>query len=146
MNSLAHTACLRPRLGEESGGMSFIMTCELPSSEAGLRLLQGSDCLEFSFVSDCMGHSPLIADNSFTTKLPADVDEEAFNPSSATITAPMNGEESDKDSMYFILKCRYVLLLRYGDHLSTWAYCIHPKARTVGEKRQEAGTQGLYLG
>lgn len=53
-----------------------------------------------------MGHPPLIADNSFTTKLPADVDEEVFNPSSAAIPTSANGEESENDSMYFVLKCR----------------------------------------
>ena len=67
-----------------------------------LTLIDGS-----SFVSDCMGHPPLIPDNSFTTHLPADVDEEAFGPSSTILPAPTeNVDAPDKSSAYFVLKCR----------------------------------------
>lgn len=62
---------------------------------------------ECSFVSDCMGHPPLIPDNSFTTHLPADVDEDAFSPSSTVLPAPCeNVDGPDKSSAYFTLKCR----------------------------------------
>ncbi|KAI0080387.1 hypothetical protein K474DRAFT_1560025, partial [Panus rudis PR-1116 ss-1] len=36
-------------------------------------------------ISDATGHSTLVADNSFTTRLPADVDEEKFSPSSTSL-------------------------------------------------------------
>ncbi|KAI8989053.1 hypothetical protein BD414DRAFT_415220 [Trametes punicea] len=57
------------------------------------------------FVADCMGHTPLIADNSHTTKVPADVDEEKFTPSSTSLPVPESAE-SDTSSVYFGLKCR----------------------------------------
>ncbi|KAH9925108.1 uncharacterized protein B0H18DRAFT_877465 [Fomitopsis serialis] len=59
------------------------------------------------FVSDCMGHPPLIPDNSFTTRLPADVDEDAFGPSSTILPGVSEtGDGADKGSAYFVLKCR----------------------------------------
>ncbi|KAH9829595.1 fungal-specific transcription factor domain-containing protein [Rhodofomes roseus] len=59
------------------------------------------------FVSDCMGHPPLIPDNSFTTHLPADVDEDAFGPSSLVLPGPSEGNDgADQSSAYFSLKCR----------------------------------------
>ncbi|KAI0357665.1 hypothetical protein OH77DRAFT_1494588 [Trametes cingulata] len=57
------------------------------------------------FVADCMGHPPLIADNTHTTRLPADVDEEKFTPSSTSLPVPDNAD-SDMSSTYFGLKCR----------------------------------------
>ncbi|EMD31709.1 hypothetical protein CERSUDRAFT_69197 [Gelatoporia subvermispora B] len=64
------------------------------------------------FVSDCMGHPPLIADNSFTTRLPAEVDEEQFSPSSMTLPASTGGEGSEKGTAYFVLKCRLAQLVK----------------------------------
>ncbi|KAI0772943.1 hypothetical protein BD413DRAFT_473675 [Trametes elegans] len=58
------------------------------------------------FVADCMGHPPLIADNTHTTHLPADVDEEKFTPSSTSLPVPESAD-SDASSVYFGLKCRY---------------------------------------
>ncbi|KAH9903348.1 hypothetical protein C8Q73DRAFT_633805 [Cubamyces lactineus] len=57
------------------------------------------------FVADCMGHPPLIADNTHTTRVPADVDEEKFTPSSTTLPIPESAD-SDTSSVYFGLKCR----------------------------------------
>ncbi|KAI0634350.1 hypothetical protein C8Q77DRAFT_1055628 [Trametes polyzona] len=57
------------------------------------------------FVADCMGQPPLIADNTHTTRLPADVDEEKFTPSSTSLPTP-DSAESDTSSAYFGLKCR----------------------------------------
>lgn len=67
--------------------------------------------LIYRFLSDAMGHEPLIAHNSFTTKIPCgDVDEEAFGPSSAII--PMvsltNGNTYTGGIKSFEIKCRYV--------------------------------------
>ncbi|OSD00515.1 hypothetical protein PYCCODRAFT_1371201 [Trametes coccinea BRFM310] len=58
------------------------------------------------FVADCMGQPPLIADNTHTTRVPADVDEEKFTPSSTSLPVPENAD-SDVSSVYFGLKCRY---------------------------------------
>ena len=49
-----------------------------------------------------MGHPPMIPDNSFTTKMPVDVDENSFLPSSTSIPVP-----STDASRYFGLKLRY---------------------------------------
>ncbi|KAH9929060.1 uncharacterized protein BXZ73DRAFT_102214 [Epithele typhae] len=61
------------------------------------------------FVADSMGHPPLIADNTHTTHIPADVDEDRFTPSSTSLPIP---ENSDKDSTseYFALKCKLAQL------------------------------------
>ncbi|KAH9947847.1 fungal-specific transcription factor domain-containing protein [Amylocystis lapponica] len=64
------------------------------------------------FISDCMGHPPLIADNSFTTRFPADVDEEQFSPSSTVLPAPPGGENSEKSTAYFVQKCRLAQLVK----------------------------------
>ncbi|THH31821.1 hypothetical protein EUX98_g2365 [Antrodiella citrinella] len=65
------------------------------------------------FISDCMGHSPLIADGSFTTKLPADVDEHHFTSSSTSLAPPsVEGDRSDNCFTYFILKCRLAQLVK----------------------------------
>lgn len=56
------------------------------------------------FVSDCVGHQPLIPDNSFTTKLPMDVDESQFSPLSTTVPRP--SDSCKTDNIYFGLKCR----------------------------------------
>ncbi|KAI0649843.1 hypothetical protein C8Q79DRAFT_901592 [Trametes meyenii] len=57
------------------------------------------------FVADCMGHPPLIADNTHTTRLPNDVDEDKFSPSSTSLPEP-ESPDSDASSAYFGLKCR----------------------------------------
>ncbi|KAI0942812.1 hypothetical protein AcV7_002119 [Taiwanofungus camphoratus] len=64
------------------------------------------------FISDCMGHPPLIPDNSFTTRLPANVDEDQFTPSSTTLPAAPGEEESEKGTAYFVLKCRLAQLVK----------------------------------
>ncbi|OCH88727.1 hypothetical protein OBBRIDRAFT_757687 [Obba rivulosa] len=64
------------------------------------------------FVSDCMGHPPTIADNTFTTRLPAEVDDDQFNPSSTTLPSPPGGEGSEKGTAYFVLKCRLAQLVK----------------------------------
>ncbi|KAI0767379.1 hypothetical protein C8Q74DRAFT_1203680, partial [Fomes fomentarius] len=61
------------------------------------------------FVADCMGHPPLIADNTHTTHLPADVDEDKFTPSCTTLPEVENTNvdpDSDRTSVYFSYKCR----------------------------------------
>ena len=64
-----------------------------------------------------MGHPALVHENSFTTKIPANVDEERFNPSSTTIPVPEEG--SNTSISYFLLRCKYVtrkfLLVPYTD-------------------------------
>lgn len=51
-----------------------------------------------------MGHQPLIPDNSFTTKLPLDVDESQFTPLSTTVPRPPDSCKTD--NVYFGLKCK----------------------------------------
>lgn len=80
-----------------------------------------------------MGHQPLIQDNSFTTKLPLDVDESQFTPFSTI--APRPSDLCKVDNVYFGLKCRYVsafsLRASNADH-------IYPKARAADQKLEEA--------
>ncbi|KAK0205329.1 hypothetical protein DFS33DRAFT_1453618 [Desarmillaria ectypa] len=68
------------------------------------------------FVSDALGHSPLIGDD-FNTKLPvADVDEKVFSHVSTRIPIPKDlaqGSGFSRDGFrYFDVKCRLALLVR----------------------------------
>ncbi|KAK0221016.1 hypothetical protein EDD85DRAFT_270114 [Armillaria nabsnona] len=68
------------------------------------------------FVSDALGHSPLIGDD-FNTKLPvADVDEKVFSPVSTRVPIPKDlaqGSGFSRDGFrYFDVKCRLALLVR----------------------------------
>jgi hypothetical protein len=62
-----------------------------------------------------MGQGPSIQDGTFTTKLPADVDEEQFGPSSTSLPLPLprraGGDPTEVGFAYFIQKCRFVLVL-----------------------------------
>lgn len=51
-----------------------------------------------------MGHPPTIPDNSFTTKLPVEVDENSFSSWSTSIPPP---NVDDRAKRYFGLKLRY---------------------------------------
>ena len=91
--------------------MSIITTCKLTSCSFGalLTLPPGR------FVSDAMGQAPSIQDGTFTTKLPADVDEEQFGPSSTSLPLPIprraGGDPTEVGFAYFIQKCRFVVAL-----------------------------------
>jgi hypothetical protein len=62
------------------------------------------------FVSDCMGHPPLIPDHSYTTKFPADVDDDLFGPASARLPVPAGEGYGTDGFKYFEVKCRCVFL------------------------------------
>jgi hypothetical protein len=59
-----------------------------------------------------MGQVPSIQDGTYTTKLPADVDEEQFSPSSTSLPLPLprraGGDPTEVGFAYFIQKCRFV--------------------------------------
>jgi hypothetical protein len=52
-----------------------------------------------------MGQQPLIAENSYTSRIPADVDEDKFTPSSTIIPQSLS-ENGDAMPTYLSLKCR----------------------------------------
>ena len=58
-----------------------------------------------------MGHPPLIADNTHTTRLPADVEEDKFTPSCMSLPTP-EGTHGDSSSVYFGLKLRLARLVK----------------------------------
>ena len=64
------------------------------------------------FISDAMGQMSSIQDGTYTTKLPADVDEEQFGPSSTSLPLPLprraGGDPTEVGFAYFIQKCRFV--------------------------------------
>ncbi|KAI0046789.1 hypothetical protein FA95DRAFT_1606603 [Auriscalpium vulgare] len=68
------------------------------------------------FVADCVGHAPTIQDNSYTTKMPADVDEEQFGPQSTSLPVPVprraGGDPSEVGFAYFTQKCRLAQLVK----------------------------------
>ena len=62
-----------------------------------------------------MGQPPLIADNTHTTHLPADVDEDKFTPSCVSLPEPVENSiepPSETSSVYFSLKCRLAQLVK----------------------------------
>lgn len=69
------------------------------------------------FLSDSMGQDPLIDDEACTTRLPADVDEDAFHPESTSLPPP----RPENNSGYFIQKCRCVMSIVSWDWSA--AYC-----------------------
>ena len=58
-----------------------------------------------------MGHPPLIADNTHTTRLPADVEEDKFTPSCMSLPTP-EGTHGYSSSVYFGLKLRLARLVK----------------------------------
>ncbi|KAF8273547.1 hypothetical protein EI94DRAFT_1155357 [Lactarius quietus] len=68
------------------------------------------------FVSDAIGQAPSIQDGTFTTKLPADVDEEQFVLSSTSLPLPIprraGGDPTEVGFAYFIQKCRLAQLVK----------------------------------
>lgn len=57
-----------------------------------------------------MGQQSLISETSFSTRIPAEVDDEKFSPSSTTIPAPP--EEGVSSILYFLMRCRLVQTCR----------------------------------
>jgi hypothetical protein len=57
-----------------------------------------------------MNHTPVIQDNTYTTKFPSDVDEGQFNPSSTSLPVPVprgaGGDPSESGFAFFMLKCK----------------------------------------
>ena len=57
-----------------------------------------------------MGQLPIIQDNTYTTRIPADVDEGQFNPTSTSLPVPVprgSGPDSSETGFaFFALKCK----------------------------------------
>lgn len=64
----------------------------------------------FSYMSECMGHTPLIDHEGYNTQLPSDVDESRFRPESKELPPP-NGSTTNHNLSHFVYKCRYVMPL-----------------------------------
>lgn len=56
-----------------------------------------------------MGHASLISEQSFTTHIPAEVEDDLFNPASTSLPA-LSGSDREHRSTYITLKCRFTLL------------------------------------
>ncbi|EKM56676.1 uncharacterized protein PHACADRAFT_51141, partial [Phanerochaete carnosa HHB-10118-sp] len=56
-------------------------------------------------VSDCMGHPSLITETSSSTKIPKDVEESSFSPSSTTVPPPPEDRQYSS-IQYFIFRCK----------------------------------------
>jgi hypothetical protein len=69
-----------------------------------------TDLIHSSFISDCMGFTPLISDDQHTCRMPADVDEDAFIPKAVVLPQPGDHPNASNFS-YFVLKCRSVPFL-----------------------------------
>ena len=82
-----------------------------------------------------MGHQPLIPDNSFTTKLPLDVDESQFTPFASTVPRP--SDSCKTDNVYFGLKCRWVFAFSPRTPDTDHILCAFPKACTAGQELEE---------
>ncbi|GJE86336.1 hypothetical protein PsYK624_024160 [Phanerochaete sordida] len=62
-------------------------------------------------VSDFMGHPSLLTETAFSTKIPRDVEESLFGPSSTTIPAPPEDRQYSS-IQYFILRCKLAQLCK----------------------------------
>ncbi|KAH7106830.1 hypothetical protein BKA62DRAFT_765406 [Auriculariales sp. MPI-PUGE-AT-0066] len=63
------------------------------------------------FISDFLGHLPIIADNSFTTNMLAECDDELFSPQSTGVPPP-GIPTSPGSTTFFILKCKLAQLVK----------------------------------
>jgi hypothetical protein len=81
----------------------------------------------YRFLSDCMGQPALIADGSFSTKLPADVDEDVFDPRASFLPIPAFKDGKlgwcKSEFKYFELKCRYVLIFSPFRYVPLLGFC-----------------------
>ncbi|KAG8906118.1 hypothetical protein FRC01_008117 [Tulasnella sp. 417] len=68
-------------------------------------------CWFDAYMSECMGHIPLIDQEAYNTQLPSDVDEANFRPESKD-TPPPNGSTTDHNLSHFVHKCRLVKLAK----------------------------------
>ncbi|KAH9911636.1 Sec63 Brl domain-containing protein [Fomitopsis serialis] len=96
------------------------------------------------FVSDCMGHPSLMPDKSFTTRLPADVDEDAFGPSSTKLRGVSEtGDGADKGYAY-LPKATVDLegmAFSHGGHLMSNKKCKLPEGSF---KRSKKGYEEIH--
>ena len=92
--------------------MGYLLLRRVSCLFASVPCLRPRSC---RFISDAMGQAPSIQDGTFTTKLPADVDEEQFGPSSTSLPLPLprraGGDPTEVGFAYFIQKCRFVVAL-----------------------------------
>ncbi|KAK0498745.1 hypothetical protein EDD18DRAFT_1153577 [Armillaria luteobubalina] len=116
-NDLAGSARKLKNKGNEGDGASSAIRGIANLFDVEMRRRIWWDVLYYDvFVSDALGHSPLIGDD-FNTKLPvADVDEKVFSPVSTRIPIPKDlaqGSGFSRDGFrYFDVKCRLALLVR----------------------------------
>lgn len=93
------------------GEATSVVGCFLMGFVSGFPVVRQCVCvilMQSRHISDFLGHPALIADNSFTTRLPTGVDEAAFGPSSSAVPEP---SEDDHAAGYFAVKIRCVLIL-----------------------------------
>ncbi|KAG8906973.1 hypothetical protein FRB99_005615 [Tulasnella sp. 403] len=70
------------------------------------------------YISDCMGQAPLIEDTTRTCKMPSDVDESMFDPTSTSLPEPYEEGEVGQSLSHFVMKCRLLTLLKEFRHQS----------------------------
>ncbi|KAG9007070.1 hypothetical protein FRB90_009558 [Tulasnella sp. 427] len=66
-------------------------------------------CWFDAYMSECMGHVPLIDQEAYNTQLPSDVNESQFRPDSTEMPLP-NGSTTTTNISHFVYKCRLVKL------------------------------------
>lgn len=123
MNFQENTLCSKRRPGGGFGGKFSVMICK-----SYYWLSPVSNLSLFRYVSDSMGHAPFIPDNSFTAKIPTDVDENSFSPSSTSVPAPSNDDHGAK---YFGLKIRCLINFSFLIILTTLTLSNHSLAQLV---------------
>ncbi|KAG8906360.1 hypothetical protein FRB99_007044 [Tulasnella sp. 403] len=67
-------------------------------------------CFYDSYLSDCLGQEPLIDLTQYDCRIPRDVNETQFHPSSTTIPAPTEKGTLKHNLSHFVIRCKLVQL------------------------------------
>ena len=73
-------------------------------------------------VNEILGEAPTLQDVNYTARPPAEVDDRAFSPDTASVEkVPPVGENAGFCSTFFAMRTRLVRLIKYGDQVVLYA-------------------------
>jgi len=98
--------------------------CALPaiSPELTIRFACCLPSTPCRIVNEILGQAPTLQDVDYTARPPAEVDDRAFSPDTASVEkVPPVGENAGFCSTFFAMRTRLVRLLKYGDQVVLYA-------------------------
>ena len=73
-------------------------------------------------VNEILGQAPTLQDVNYTARAPAEVDDRAFSPETASVEkVPPVGENAGFCSTFFAMRTRLMRLIKYGDQVVLYA-------------------------